>query len=109
VLRDNVKFHDGETIGADDVKFSFERYRGASHKMMRSRVASVEVVDRRHVRFKLGDPWPDFLTFYGSATGAGWVVPKKYVEKVGDEGFEKHPIGAVRPAVPAAAPGQVAP
>jgi len=28
------------------------------------------------------------------ATGAGWVVPKKYVEKVGDDGFKKAPIGA---------------
>src|SRR5207245_2317433 len=28
------------------------------------------------------------------ATGASWIVPKKYVEKVGDEGFKKAPIGA---------------
>ena len=43
----------------------------------------------------LKEPWPDFMTFYGtSATGAGWVVPKKYVEKVGDDGFKKAPIGA---------------
>jgi peptide/nickel transport system substrate-binding protein len=35
------------------------------------------------------------MTFYGTtATGAGWIVPKKYVEKVGDEGFRKAPIGA---------------
>ena len=47
------------------------------------------------MRFRLKEPWPDFMTFYGSpATGAGWVVPKKYVEKVGDEGFKKAPIGA---------------
>ena len=39
-------------------------------------------------------PWPDFLTFYSSASGAGWIVPKKYVEKVGDDGFKKAPIGA---------------
>jgi peptide/nickel transport system substrate-binding protein len=94
VLRDNVKFHDGEPVTAEDVKFSFERYRGASHQMMQSRVASVEIADKRHIRFKLKDAWPDFLTFYGSATGAGWVVPKKYIEKVGDDGFKKHPIGA---------------
>src|SRR5262249_19856749 len=28
------------------------------------------------------------------ATGAGWIVPKKYVERVGDEGFKKAPVGA---------------
>ena len=48
----------------------------------------------RHVRFRLKTPWPDFLTFYASASGAGWIVPKKYVEQVGDEGFKKAPIGA---------------
>ncbi|PYM41900.1 MAG: hypothetical protein DME16_24475 [Candidatus Rokuibacteriota bacterium] len=41
------------------------------------------------------DPWPDFMTFYGtSASGAGWIVPKKYVEKVGEDGFRRAPIGA---------------
>jgi peptide/nickel transport system substrate-binding protein len=46
------------------------------------------------VVFRLKDPWPDFLTFYASATGAGWVVPRKYVEKVGENGFKKAPVGA---------------
>ena len=94
VLRKDAKFHNGEPVSAEDVKFSFERYRGTSHDMMKERVASIEVPDPQHVRFKLKAPWPDFLTFYGSATGAGWVVPKKYVEKVGDDGFKRAPIGA---------------
>jgi peptide/nickel transport system substrate-binding protein len=42
----------------------------------------------------LKQPWPDFLTFYTNATGAGWIVPRKYVEKVGEEGFKKAPVGA---------------
>src|SRR3989442_10194369 len=34
------------------------------------------------------------MAFYGTlATGAGWIVPRKYVEKVGDEGFKKQPVG----------------
>src|SRR4051812_19364442 len=94
VLRDGVKFHDGEPVTAEDVKFSFERYRGTSYQLMQDLVAAIETPDARHARFKLKKPWPDFLTFYSTATGAGWVVPKKYVEKVGDEGFKKHPIGA---------------
>src|SRR5207247_10520732 len=92
--RDGVKFHNGEPVTAEDVKFSFERYRGTSHDLLKNRVAAVDTPDPRHVRFRLNKPWPDFLTFYSSATGAGWVVPKKYVEKVGDEGFKKAPIGA---------------
>jgi peptide/nickel transport system substrate-binding protein len=94
VIRDGVHFHNGDPVTAEDVKFSYERYRGAAHELMKSQVDSIEAVDARHVRFKMKRPWPDFLTFYSSASGAGWVVPKKYVEKVGDEGFKKAPIGA---------------
>src|SRR5712671_1280436 len=94
VLRKGVKFHNGDPVTAEDVKYSFERYRGTSHDVMKERVAAVEISDPEHVRFKLKKPWPDFLTFYGSATGAGWIVPKKYLEKVGEEGFKKAPIGA---------------
>ncbi len=34
------------------------------------------------------------MTFFGTpATGAAWIVPRKYVEKVGDEGFWRAPVG----------------
>src|SRR5712692_4786749 len=94
VLREGVKFHNGEPVTAADVKFSFERYRGTNHDLIASRVATIETPDPRHVSFKLKEPWPDFLTFYTTASGAGWIVPKKYVEKVGDDGYKKAPVGA---------------
>ena len=95
VLRHGVRFHNGDPVTADDVKFSLERYRGVSAKLFKDRVRQVQVVDPHRVRIQLKDPWPDFLTFYATpATGAAWVVPKKYVEKVGDEGFKKAPVGA---------------
>ena len=94
VLRDGVTFHNGERVTAEDVKYSFERYRGAAKAPLHDRVASVEIADPRHLTFKLKNPWPDFLTFYSATTGAGWVVPKKYVERVGEDGFKKAPIGA---------------
>jgi peptide/nickel transport system substrate-binding protein len=94
VLRKGIKFHNGEAITAEDVKFSFERYRGSSSKPLKDHVAAVETPDPQHIRFKLKQPWHDFLTFYASATGAGWVVPKKYLEQVGDDGFKKAPVGA---------------
>jgi peptide/nickel transport system substrate-binding protein len=95
VLRKGVRFHNGDPLMAEDVKFSFERYRGASSGAFKARVAAVEVVDPLRVRFRLKQPWPDFITFYGTpATGAGWIVPKKHVEKVGDDGFKKAPVGA---------------
>ncbi|MDO8479803.1 MAG: ABC transporter substrate-binding protein [Candidatus Rokubacteria bacterium] len=94
VLRKGVKFHDGEPLTAEDVKFSFERYRGSANKTLKERVVAIETPDPSHVRFRLKAPWPDFLTFYTGASGAGWIEPKKYVEKVGDEGFKKAPVGA---------------
>jgi peptide/nickel transport system substrate-binding protein len=94
-LRKNVRFHNGEPVTAEDVKFSFERYRGASATLLKEKVKEVQVMDPGHVRFVLKEPWPDFMTFYGTtASGAGWIVPKKYVEKVGDDGFKAAPIGA---------------
>jgi len=95
VLRKGVLFHNGDPVTAEDVKFSFERYRGAAAASLKKRVTAIDVLDTHHVRFRLKEPWPDFMTFYGTpATGAGWIVPKKYVLKVGDDGFKKAPIGA---------------
>ena len=95
VLRKGVRFHNGDPLTAEDVKFSFERYRGAASSAFKAKVAAVEIIDPQRIRFRLKQPWPDFMTFYGTpATGAGWIVPKKYVEKVGDDGFKKAPVGA---------------
>jgi peptide/nickel transport system substrate-binding protein len=95
VLRKGLTFHNSDPVTGEDVKFSFERYRGSSAKALHERVARVEVVNSHRVRFVLKAPWPDFLTFYGTpATGAAWIVPKRYVERVGDDGFKRAPVGA---------------
>src|SRR5712672_2157687 len=57
VLRSGARFHNGDPVTAEDVKFSFERYRGTSHDLMKDRVAAVEALDSRHVRFTLKKPW----------------------------------------------------
>ena len=93
-LRPGLKFHNGDPCTAEDVRFSFTRYKGTGAQELHAKVKNVEVVDARTVRFHLHEPWPDFMTFYGTtATAAGLVVPKKYIEQVGDDGFKKHPIG----------------
>jgi peptide/nickel transport system substrate-binding protein len=94
VMRKGALFHNGDPVTADDVKFSFERYHGSNQSMLKQRVDAIETPDPQHVRIKLKQPWPDFLTFYAGASGAGWIVPRKYLEKVGDDGFKKAPVGA---------------
>ena len=90
-LRKGLKFHNGDPFTAEDVEFSFERAKGAQ---LHEKVKEVVVVDPHTVRFVLHEPWPDFMTFYGTlASAAGWITPKNYFEKVGADGFKKHPIG----------------
>ena len=91
-LREGLNFHNGDPFTAEDVKFSFHRAKGS--KVLHDKVREVVVVGPARVRFVLHEPWPDFMTFYGTmVTGAGWIVPKKYVEQVGNDGFKKNPIG----------------
>jgi len=94
VLRKGITFHNGDPITSDDARFTFDRYKGTSQKLLRDAVASIETPDERRIIFKLKEPWPDFLTFYTGATGANWILPRKYIEKVGDAGYKKAPVGA---------------
>src|SRR5262245_61249414 len=94
-LRPGLKFHNGDPVTTEDVKFSFDRYKGAAASILHARVREAEIVDPQVIRFQLKEAWPDFMTFYGTtASAAGLVVPKKYLTQVGDAGFQKHPIGA---------------
>jgi peptide/nickel transport system substrate-binding protein len=90
-LRQGVTFHNGDPFTAEDVKFSFERSKAT---LIRDKVKEVKIVDPHTVQFILKEPWPDFMTYYGTlVSAAGWIVPKNYVEKVGNEGFLQHPVG----------------
>src|SRR5712691_6415958 len=60
VLRKGALFHNGQPVTADDVKFSFERYRGAGAKLLKEKVKTVVAVAPQRVRFVLNEPWPDF-------------------------------------------------
>ena len=64
--------------------------------MLHEKTQGVEIVDDRTVRFHFKEPFLDFPILLGTANvcGAGWVVPAKYYEQVGQDGFMQKPIGA---------------
>ena len=95
-LRPGVKFHDGAPVTSADVKWSYEHYHGAWAKVLHEKTDRVEVVDDRSIRFVFNGPFLDFPPLIGTANvcGAGWIVPAKYYEKVGQDGFAQKPIGA---------------
>jgi peptide/nickel transport system substrate-binding protein len=95
-LRAGSKFHDGSPVTPFDAKWSFEHYRGAWGDVLKAKTDGVEIVGDDTIRFHFKEPFPDFPILLGTANvcGAGWVVPAKYYEKVGPEGFMQRPIGA---------------
>lgn len=93
-LRQGLKFHNGDPFTAKDVKYTFETYKGSGASLYKEKVKEVEIINDYLIRFHLREPWPDFITFYGTgATGAGWIVPKDYAEKVGVDEFKNKPVG----------------
>ncbi len=93
-LRKGVKFHNGDEMTAEDVVFTFNRYRGGNVKLIKSKLDRVEAVNPYLVRVTFKEPFVDFIDYLvpGFSTIA-WIVPKKYIEKVGDAEYLKHPIG----------------
>jgi peptide/nickel transport system substrate-binding protein len=94
-LRSGVRFHNGDAFTAEDVKFSVERtYDPRVKTLMASvfrTVERVEIPDSGRVRFHTRRPdplLPERLAFLG-----GQILPKRYVEQVGPDGINTHPIG----------------
>ena len=95
-LRQGTKFHNGDPVTPQDVKFSYENYKGAKADVFKAKTERVEIVDARTVRFVFKEPFLDFAILLGTANvaGQGWVVPEKYYKQVGPDGFKQKPIGA---------------
>jgi len=88
VLRRNVKFHSGEPMTAEDIKFTFDRLTkdkamGGETSPRQSLLGPLQdtiVVDAHTVRFKLKEPWPVFPRMLPVQE----VVSKAWVTRVGD-------------------------
>ena len=94
-LRAGLKFQDGTPLTTADVKWSYENFKGAYAKIFHDKLDSIKIVDDRTIIFNFKQPFLDFMALYnGGVSGIGWVVPHKYYEKVGSDGFKTKPIGA---------------
>lgn len=94
-LRQNVKFHDGTPFNASCVKFSFERcisQKGPTWDIWYGMIDRVEVLDTYKVRIKLKDPYGPYLRVLAS----GWngIVSPTAVNKMGEEAFQRAPVGS---------------
>jgi peptide/nickel transport system substrate-binding protein len=95
-LRPGIKFHNGAPVTPEDVRWSYEHYHGAWAKVLQDRTDGIEILDDHTLRFDFKRPFLDFPRLMGTAnvSGAAWVVPAKYYQEVGQEGFVHKPIGA---------------
>ena len=86
-LRPNVKFHDGNTVTAEDVKYSIERCAGISEGTTPlvaafSNVEKVEIPDSQTIAITLKEPDTEFLAYLTVA-----IVPKNAKD------LDKNPVG----------------
>ena len=93
-LRKGVRFHNGDTMTPEDVKYSFDRVIDQTKKSPQygniRAIKEVRVVDADTVHLVTDKPFPlllERLVFFP-------IVNKKHVEKVGDQAFgTTSPVG----------------
>lgn len=93
-LKEGVKFHNGDELTAEDVKFTLER--AAKDESLRehfhyNQIESVEIVGDYEFIIHTYEPEPILLNRL-SRIGSG-ILPKNYIEEHGFEHFYKEPIG----------------
>ncbi len=97
-LQKGIKFHNGQTVTSADVKYSFDRtmgkfdprFRGFRRATLRKQIAAIEIPDEYTIIFKTKYPDSSFLGIPRLLQ----IVPKAYVEKVGDKEFAKNIVSS---------------
>jgi peptide/nickel transport system substrate-binding protein len=94
-LRAGLKFQDGHPLTTQDVKWTYENYKGVNSKLFHDKLQRIEIVDDRTIIFHFKEPFVEFLDLCnGGISGIGWIVPEHYYKKVGRDGFKANPMGA---------------
>ena len=96
-LRPGVKFHNGEPLTADDVKFTLDRVtregaldgRTSPRRSLFKPICRVEAVDPLTVVIETDKPWPVLPLMLSLQE----IVPRKYMIAVGTKGFRERPVG----------------
>lgn len=93
-LKEDVKFHNGDELTAEDVKFTLERV--AKDESLReyfhySQIESVNVINDYEFEIITYEPEPILLNRL-SRIGSG-ILPKDYIEEKGWDHFYKEPVG----------------
>jgi peptide/nickel transport system substrate-binding protein len=99
-LRPNQKFHNGDPLTAADVKFSLERQMSpeslsSAKATLKRIIKEIEIADPLTVKIHTNGPQiglPSMLSRAVAPEGA--IMPKNYIEKVGEEEFRKKPVGS---------------
>lgn len=101
-LRKGVKFHDGQPLTAEDVKFTWETLMNDKVQVVSrdgfDKITKFEVLDPYTVRMTLSEPYAPFLSTWAQTSGD--IVPKHILGKLKPEeitkggDFSRHPIGS---------------
>jgi len=94
VIRDGVKFHNGDPLSVDDVVFTVNFVVNPASKIVITGVdwvAGAEKVDDHTMRIKLKAPFPAALSY---VSGTLAIMPANYIQRVGIEEFSKKPVGS---------------
>jgi peptide/nickel transport system substrate-binding protein len=95
-LRSGVNFHDGSPLTAEIVAWNILRCRDHPKSFLKSimaQVASAEAVSATTLRVKLKSPNAGFLPGLGKLQSGVSIISKAAVDKLGDEGFARNPVG----------------
>ncbi len=93
-LRTDIKFHDGTKLTPEDVAFSVKRIVDPAFKSPQlsqfDQIAGAEVTGPAQVTLRTKSPYPALLAQLVKLS----IVPKAYVEKLGDVRFNQEPMGS---------------
>lgn len=93
-LRDDVYFHNGEKMTAEDVRFTISRATKTpecASTFKSFNAAGTTVVDDYTIDIKLNEPYAPIFNTLGN--GRGNIVCKKAMEKMGEDAYARSPIG----------------